>query len=135
MRHVITETQRFHLFVSILDPADYQFIRERQPSGDSTFRRERVRIFRRELRAISADSAKLYRERASNLAAAGRWGAYLSLLGDTAMIFLSIRKLALAGTLFAWRVPLVIDAARNADRVLAFVTNPRFSPTLPSQTV
>jgi hypothetical protein len=132
---VITETQRFHLFVSILDSADYQFIRERQPSGESKFRRERVRIFRRELRAISADSVKLYRERASNLAAAGRWGAYLGLLGDSAMIFLSIRKLALAGTLFAWRAPMVIDAARNANRVLAFATNPKFSPALQNQPV
>jgi hypothetical protein len=132
---VITETERFNLFVSILDPGDYQFIRERQPAVESKFRRERIRIFRTELRAISADSVKLYRERASNLAAAGRWGAYLSLVGDTALIFFSIRKLALAGTLFAWRVPMFIDAARNANRVLAFATNPKFSPALQNRPV
>jgi hypothetical protein len=132
---VITETERFQLFVSILDPGDYQFIRERQPTVESKFRRERVRIFRSELRAISADSVKLFRERASNLAAAGRWGTYLSLMRDTALIFFSIRKLALAGTLFAWRVPMFIDAARNANRVLAFAADPKFSAAPQNQPV
>jgi hypothetical protein len=94
---------------------------------ENKLRRSRIRIFRRELRAIAGDSKNLYRERAANLAAAGRWRAYPSLVLDTTLSFISIGKLGLAGVLFAWRLPLVIDAARNANRVLSFVTSEKFS--------
>jgi hypothetical protein len=125
---VITAAERFHLFVRILDSADYQFIRQLDPRAEHKLRRDRMRIFRRELRAIAVDSASLYRARAANLGAVGRWQAYPSLVLDTMSSFVSIGKLAAAGTLFAWRLPLVIDAARNANRVLRFVTNEKFSP-------
>jgi hypothetical protein len=119
---VITETERFQLFVGILDREDYTFLSARNPRVERKFRRERVRIFRRELRLIAADSVKLYRVRASNLAAAGRWSAYPQLVLETIGSFVSIGKLSLAGTLLAWRLPLMIDAAGNASRVLRFVS-------------
>ena len=123
-----TEAERFRLFVSILEPADYEFIRARSAEAEREFRRDRIRIFRNELRTIAADSRKLFGERVSNLAAAGQWNDYPGLAWDSLAIYLAIKKLSLAGALFAWRLPLVIDAARNANRVLAFVTNPKFCP-------
>jgi hypothetical protein len=119
---MITETERFQLFVGILDRADYKFLGARNPQAERELRRERVRIFRRELRFIAADSAQLYRTRASNLAAAGRWSAYPRLVSETIAGFISIGKLSLAGTFLAWRLPLMIDAATNANRVLRFVS-------------
>jgi hypothetical protein len=119
---VITDTERFQLFVGILDCADYEFVGALNRRAEREFRRERVRIFRRELRLIADDSANLYRVRASNLAAAGRWSAYPRLVSETIGSFVSIGKLALAGTLLAWRLPLMIDAASNASRVLRFVS-------------
>jgi hypothetical protein len=124
---VITDTERFQLFVGILDRADYEFVAARNPRAEREFRRERVRIFRRELRSITDASARLYRVRASNLAAAGRWSAYPRLVSETIGSFVSIGKLALAGTLLAWRLPVMIDAASNASRVLRFVTAETFS--------
>jgi len=124
---VTSDTERFQLLAGILDNADYEFIGSRNPHLERKFRRDRVRIFRRELRSIANDSAKLYRIRASNLAAAGRWSAYPSLVLDTTSGFISIAKLFTAGTLFAWRLPMVIDAATNANRVLRFVSSETFS--------
>jgi hypothetical protein len=132
---VITAAERLRLFVRILDPADYQFVQGLDRRVESKLRRDRMRIFRRELRVIAADSASLYRARAGNLAAAGRWQAYPSLVLDTMSGFFSLGKLAVAGTLFAWRFPLVIDAARNANRVVQFMTNEKFSPVPQHQPV
>jgi hypothetical protein len=122
-----SDTERFRLFVGILDRADYEFIGSHNPSLERKFRRDRMRIFRRELRSIAVDSARLYRVRASNLAAVGRWSAYPSLALDTMSSFVSIGKLFTAGTLFAWRLPVMIDAARDANRVLRFITSEKFS--------
>ena len=124
---MITEAERFQIFVGILDRADYQFIRSRNSILERKFRKTRMRIFRRELRTIAGDTASLYRVRASNIAAAGRWSAYPGLVFETMASFVSIGKLAAAGRLFAWRLPVVIDAARNAQRVLRFVTSEKFS--------
>jgi hypothetical protein len=125
----MTEAERFHLFVHILDPEDYLFVRARDPRAESRFRRERARIYRQELRSIAADSVQLYRARAANIAAAGQWSSYPPLALDTISGFVSIGKLAVAGLLFAWRLPLIIDAARNADRVLRFVTSQTVAAT------
>jgi hypothetical protein len=115
--------------VQILDPVDYQFVRAQGAELERKFRRERMRIYRKELGAIARDSRKLYRERAANLATAGYLNRYPALLLDTMLNFAAIGRLALAGTLFAWRLPLVIDAARSANRVLAFSASQKFSPT------
>jgi hypothetical protein len=123
----MTEAERLQLLVRILDPADYLFLRSRHPSLEKTFRRKRARIFRGELRAIAGDSARLYRERAGNIAAAGRWSSYPALTLETISGYLSIAKLYFAGVLFAWRLPVPIDAAKNADRVLRFVISERFA--------
>jgi hypothetical protein len=118
---------RFQLFVHILDPEDYEFVRAQGPQLERKFRRDRMRIYRQELRAIMGDSRRLYRDRAANLAAAGCWHRYPALIADTMLNFVAIGKLALAGTLFSLRLPLVIDAARNANRVLAFSASQKFS--------
>jgi hypothetical protein len=128
----MTKVERFHLFVRILDPEDYQFVRSRGPRVEKGFRRKRMRIFRQELRAITADLARSYRVRAGDVAIAGDWAAYPSLALDTVSGFLSIAKLYAAGILFAWRLPLMIDAARNADRVLRLVTSETFAATPPN---
>ena len=120
----MTEAERFHLFIRILDPEDYNFVRSRDPLMEGQFRRKRARIYRKELRSIAADSVKLYRVRAANIAASGRWAAYPPLVIDTISGFFSVGKLFAAGILFAWRLPVMIDTARNADRVLRFVTSP-----------
>jgi hypothetical protein len=129
---VLTQEERLHLFVHILDPEDYDFVRMHAPRMESGFRRDRVRIFRKELQAIARDAAQLHRERASNLAAAGRWGDYPALLMDRVQMLAALRKLSLAGRLFAWRLPIFIDAARSANRVLTFVTGQEFSPAHPN---
>src|SRR5580704_7759044 len=117
----MTEAERFQLLVRILDPADYLFLRSQNPSIEKPFRRKRARIFCGELRAIAADSARLYRERAGNIAAVGRWSAYPALTLETMSGFLAIAKLYFAGVLFGWRLPVLINATKNADRVLRFV--------------
>jgi hypothetical protein len=131
----MTEAERFQVLVRILDPADYIFLRSQNPNLEKMFRRKRTRIFRGELRAIAADSARLYRERAGNIAAAGRWSSYPALTLETMSGFLSIGKLYVAGVLFAWRLPVLINAAENADRVLRFVISERFAVTPRNQPV
>ncbi len=128
----MSEAQKFQLFVRILDPEDYLFLRSQDARVEKRFRRKRVRIFRGELRSIAADLARSYRARAGNIAAAGRWAAYPSLALDTVSGFLSIAKLYAAAVLFAWRWPLMIDAARNADRLLRLVTSETFAAAPPN---
>jgi hypothetical protein len=124
---MLNASERFGLLVQILDPVDYRFLRSINMTAERAFRRDRVRIFRRELRVIAADSFKLYRERSANLAAAGRWQAYAPLVAQTGIGFLAIARLWTAGSLFAWRLPMVINAARNADQLVRFVTSEKFS--------
>jgi hypothetical protein len=124
---MINAVERLALFVQILDPEDYGFLRSLDAHRERTFRRDRVRIFRRELRVITKDAAKLFRVRRLNLAKAGRWDNYVPLLGETAGGFWAIGKLWLAGTLLAWRIPMIVDAARNADRLARLVTSQKFS--------
>jgi hypothetical protein len=124
---MINAVERLALFVQILDPADYGFLRSLDARRERTFRRDRVRIFRRELRVITRDAAKLFRVRRLNLAQAGRWNDYVPLLGETAGGFLAIAKLWLAGILLAWRIPMVVNAGRSADRLARLVTSQKFS--------
>jgi hypothetical protein len=131
----MTEAERFQLLVRILDPADYLFLRSQNPSLEKLFRRKRARIFRSQLHVIAADSARLYRERAGNIAAAGRWSAYPALTLETISGFLAIAKLYFAGVLFGWRLPVLINAAKNADRVLRFVISERFGAAPRNQPV
>ena len=131
----MTATERLHLFVHILDPEDYDFVRIRAPRLERQFRRDRMQIFRTELRAIARDAARLHRERASNLAAAGRWGDYPALLAEKIAMRAALAKLSLAGALFAWRLPLVIDAARSANRVLTLVSSQELSVAHPNPLV
>jgi hypothetical protein len=124
---MMSAAERLDLFVQILDPEDYGFIRSLDARRERTFRRDRVRIFRRELRVIVTDAANLFRIRRHNLARAGRWNDYIPLLGETAGGFWAIGKLWLAGTLLAWRIPMVVNGNRSAERLARLVTNQKFS--------
>ncbi len=124
---MINAVERLGLVVQILDLEDYGFLRSLDARRERTFRRGRIRIFRRELRVITEDAAKLFRVRRLNLAKAGRWNDYVPLLGETAGGFWALGQLWLAGTLLAWRIPVVLDAPRSADRLARLVTNQKFS--------
>jgi hypothetical protein len=124
---VTSQDERFDLLVRILEPADYRFIQMRDPAISRRFRRERIRIFRRELRRIAAESGRTYQRRASRISAAGKWDAYAPLLIETASSYSSIVKLAFAGTLFSWHLPMVIDVGRNARQLVQFLTAPAAS--------
>jgi hypothetical protein len=126
--HVVTnQNERFELLVRILEPADYRFIQMRNPAISRRFRRDRLRIFRKELRRIAAESGRAYQRRASRISSAGKWDAYAPLLMETASSFCAIGKLAFAGTMFSWHLPVVIDVGRNARRLLGYLTAPAAS--------
>ena len=124
---MLNAPDRLGLFVQILDPEDYGFLRSINADAERKFRQDRLRIFRKELRVIAVDYVKLYLERTSNLAAAGRWQAYAPLALETTAGFAAIAKLWAAGTLFAWRMPMVVDAARSAERLARVITSEKFS--------
>ena len=118
---------RFQLLCRILEPSDYRFIQMRNPALQRRFRRDRMRIFRRELRRIAADSGRAYQRRASRISASGQWNAYGPLLMETASSFLSIGKLAVAGRLFSWRLPTMIDVRANTGRLVRYLSVPAAS--------
>ncbi len=120
---MMNAAERLNLFVQILDREDYGYLRSLDARRERQFRRYRIRIFRRELRAIANQTAGLFRIRRRNLAAAGKWGAYWPLTKETAGTFVAIAKLWTAGTLVAWRMPEWIDAGRSADLLLRYVTS------------
>ena len=122
-----SQDERFELLVRILEPADYRFIQMRNPAISRRFRRDRMRIFRRELRRIAAESGRAYQRRASRISAAGKWDAYAPLLMETTSSFCSIGKLAFAGTLFSWHLPMVIDVGTNARQLIRYLTAPAAS--------
>ena len=124
---MMTATERLNLFVQILDREDYGFLRSLDARREQQFRRDRIRIFRRELRAIANQARGLFRVRRSNLAAAGRWGDYVPLTMEAAGTYVAIGKLWTAGTLLAWRMPEWVDAGRNANLLRRYVTSPEFS--------
>ncbi len=118
-----TDSERFGLLVRILESNDYAFIQHRNPSIAKRFRRDRLRIFRRELRDIAADSVETYQKRVSRISAAGQWSAYGPLVRETASVFVSLGKLSLAGTLFSWRIPVMINAGINVERLVKYFAN------------
>jgi hypothetical protein len=123
---MMTATERLNLFVQILDREDYGFLRSLDARRERQFRRDRIRIFRRELRAIANQSRDLFRVRRSNLSAAGRWGGYWPLAMETAGTYLAIGKLWTAGMLLAWRMPEWVNASRNANLLRRYVTSQKF---------
>jgi hypothetical protein len=124
---MMSAAERLDLFVQILDPEDYGFMRSLDAGRERTFRRDRVRIFRRELRVIAVDATNLFRVRRLNLAKAGRWNDYFPLIGETAGGFWAIGKLWIAGTLLDWRIPIMMNGVRSADRLARLVTTQKFS--------
>ncbi len=115
--------ERFQIFLTILDAADCEFVERRDARLARSFRKTRARIFRRELSVIATEAGNLFRVRRDNIAAAGRWSAYAPLLRETAGSYWAIAKLHLAATAYSLQLPRVVDAARNADRVLRFITS------------
>src|SRR5882724_2883492 len=119
--------ERFQLLVRILEPADYRFMEMRNPAIQRQFRRDRMRIFRGELRRIAADSGRAYQRRLSRISASGQWNAYGPLLMETASSFFAIGKLAVAAKLFAWRLPTVVDVGANTGRLVRYLNVPAAS--------
>jgi hypothetical protein len=116
------QNERLGLLIRILDPEDYQYIRAYDFRIEARFRRERMRIYRGELRNLASDALRSYRTRLSNINAAGRWGAYPGLVMSTASTFSSIGKLWLAGALFQMRLPVMVDVAAHRERLNNFLT-------------
>src|SRR5437899_3263681 len=114
--------ERFQLLVRILEPADYRFIEMRNPAIQRQFRRDRMRIFRKELKRIAADSRAAYHRRLSRISASGQWNAYGPLLMDTMSSFVSIQKLRLASRLFAWHLPNIVDINANTAHLVRYLT-------------
>lgn len=115
-------TDRLLLLVRLFEPEDYRFIETRNPAIAKRFRYQRMRIVRTELWEVAGETGSAFRDRASRIEAAGQWRAYPALLRRTALTFGAIAKLRLACTLFAWRLPLVIDVAKATDRLVGFAT-------------
>ncbi|HLW76980.1 MAG TPA: hypothetical protein VKS01_08335 [Bryobacteraceae bacterium] len=120
----MTDTrERFQIFLGILDLNDCEFVEQHDRLAGRVFRRNRARIFRKELRTLIREAGGLYRVRAGNIAQAGRWPAYAPLLVDTALSYWAIAKLYAAGVLFALDGPQLISATHNAERVQRFVSS------------
>ena len=109
--------------IRLLDPEDYRFVRTQDPTMESRFRRERMKIYRGGLRAVARYAAQSYHARLANLSSAGMWRAYPSLLLSTASSFFSIGKLWMAGALFRLRLPVVVDVAAQRERLRQFLTS------------
>lgn len=116
------QSDRLALLIRMLDPEDYQYIRAYDFRLEARFRRDRMRIYRAELRTIAADALESYQARLSNLNAAGAWIRYPSLVLSTANSFFSIGKLCVAGALFRFRIPVLVNLRKPQERLQRFLT-------------
>ena len=117
-----TECDRLLLLAGLLDPEDYRFMESLNPAIAKNFRRERMRIFRTELRTIANEVGSTFRPRVSRLDAAGYWWAYPSLVHRTALICCALAKLRFACMLFSCRLPVLIDVRATTNRLARYIT-------------
>jgi hypothetical protein len=119
---------RLRIMGRLLDPEDFAFV-----SSDRSvlpkLRRARSRVFRRYLAHAGSETLRSYRVRLDRIRAVHAWSrAYPALLSDTAMTIFCLGKLRVALWLFAWRMPAIIDVARNVDRLVSYAsTRPSYA--------
>lgn len=116
-------TERIELLQRLLDPEDYRYIKAQSDRMEAHFRRERMRIYRIGLRELMATMGDLYQARLSAMNAAGQWSAYPGLAWNTLGTFWALGRLWMAGTLFRFRLPLLVDVAAQHERLLRMVTH------------
>src|SRR5262249_43779932 len=102
---MLQDNDRLRLLIRILEPEDYAFIQRQNPLIAGRFRRDRMKVFRGGLRAITQEFLRSYEKRLSRINAAGCWQAYPGLLWSTITTFFFIGELWLAGALFWCRLP------------------------------
>jgi hypothetical protein len=132
---VTNTADRLLLLARLLDPEDYRFIETRNPAIADRFRHQRMRIVRTGLSEIAGEIGLKFRERASQIEAAGHWRAYPALVRRTALTFSAIGKLRLACTLFEWRLPVLIDVASATQRLAGLATAGELSIVPPNSLV
>jgi hypothetical protein len=115
------ENKRLESLIRMLDPEDYRYIRAYDFRIESRFRRRRMRIYREELRGIVTEIFSSYQKRLSNIAAAGKWGAYPGLTLNTAFMLFSAAKLWTASLLFGLRLPVLINLPAHTARLEKFL--------------
>jgi len=114
--------ERLDLLIRILDPEDYRYIGAHDLRAEAQFRRERLRIYRSGLRELSSGIVRSYQARLANMNAAGQWTAYPRLAWSTAATLMAIGKLWMAGSMFRFRLPLLVNVAAQRDRLQRFLT-------------
>lgn len=119
---MMRQNERLSLLIRILDPEDYRYIRAHDFRTEARFRRERMKIYRGELRNIASEAVRSYQTRLSNINSAAQWAAYPGLVWSTASTFSSIGKLWVAGALFRVRLPVMVDVAAQRERLQRFLT-------------
>jgi hypothetical protein len=126
MRHgevsILTAAERFELFLRLLAPEDYEFIRAKDPGIEKRFRRDRSRVFRAELFALCGETGGAYRLRMSRIHRASLYGKIAPLMWDTAMAYGALGKLSIAAALFFYGVPWTMRLRPTADRLLRYLT-------------
>lgn len=111
---------RFRLFRRLLDVKDVQFFgADARRSAD--FRKTRARIFLGEIRRLRGAITRTFRLRRDRIAAAGKWGAYWTLLHETAAAYTALAVLSIHGRLFCWRIPFRIGFDRSGTVVYRYV--------------
>jgi|SRR5579883_1518121 len=112
---------QLQLLMRLLDPEDYRYIRAHDMRVEIRFRRRRMKIYGQALRAVARGAKESYHSRLANLSAAGAWDRYFGLLMSTGFSFAAIAKLWLAGMLFRFRLPVLVDLAAQRDRLERFL--------------
>ena len=131
---MLEQNERLGLLIRMLDPEDYRFVACYDFRTESRFRRERMRIYRGELRSIVMDAIRSHHAGLANINAAGRWSSYPSLVLGTMSALLCIGKLWAAGALFGLRLPVLFDLAAQRERLQSLLSpeplsvTPRRSP-------